>query len=720
MSVVVKEGALRKKGSHMSIWGTRYFVLRGSTLLYYSHNTDTESKGRYYLKKNCRITPIHEEDYKRKKQYVFSIVFPLDPTSSSGNDKWREKVAESNTSKKKGLLMGDKAGERDREVAKGGSAKESRDREVILASDTAYDAQGWVLALEKQIAVAASDATSGTGKKQSGALAGKMSNNEINTALSGGGSRTARVPHSVRVKTVHDWVRRVEWTLEESEGGLRFYSPQRGAGKSEEGGQNVLAQGPCARVNLTVSGSSTEVLKTVLHLPSMCMNGAIRGMRLVERLDTYVDIVHLTLREMFIEPTLTSSRDFCLMRYWKQMGDGSYVVCLDSTFHQDCPVVTGCVRGDMHAAYVISPPRTEGGSVGEGVAGGGDNETDFGSTANELTEECLLTFVCQMHPKGWMWRRYYKPFLHNFLGHVLDIRDVIDMNKFSRFRFDPYEDDELEVGLGAMQRRMSVGGRAGEAGEGVKASGSGVEEVKGGEDVIVTVANTPVPLCPPAMYAEPAGDTFMLRGPTYLKNKKKQASDPCLFKFLCIDMYHVPEATHNLCSHPNNRVYKALQRGDDTWIFCLNIMVPSSPPFSFVAYWEGDRRLIEADTPFGKVARPFFNGNDDEFRNSRFKLIPKVVEGNYFIRMAVKDTPTLLGNKLKQYYYRGDNYFEVDVDVGSSAIANQTVGLCIGVSTAIVVDMGICFQGNEEDELPEVMLCACTCNKIDTTYARPL
>ena len=144
----------------------------------------------------------------------------------------------------------------------------------------------------------------------------------------------------------------------------------------------------------------------------------------------------------------------------------------------------------------------------------------------------------------------------------------------------------------------------------------------------------------------------MLRGPTYLKNKKKQASDPCLFKFLCVDMYHVPETTHNVCSHPNNRVYKALQRGEDKWVFCLNIMVPSSPPFSFVAYWEGDRKLIEDDTPFGKVARPFFNGNDDEFRNSRFKLIPKVVEGNYFIRMAVKDTPTLLKGQAKLLPWR--------------------------------------------------------------------
>jgi hypothetical protein len=34
--------------------------------------------------------------------------------------------------------------------------------------------------------------------------------------------------------------------------------------------------------------------------------------------------------------------------------------------------------------------------------------------------------------------------------------------------------------------------------------------------------------------------------------------------------------------------------------------------------------VIDADTPFGRVARPFFYGNDNEFRNNRFKLIPKV------------------------------------------------------------------------------------------------
>ena len=72
----------------------------------------------------------------------------------------------------------------------------------------------------------------------------------------------------------------------------------------------------------------------------------------------------------------------------------------------------------------------------------------------------------------------------------------------------------------------------------------------------------------------------------------------------------------------------------------------------------------------------------------------------------MKDKPALLGNKLTQYYHRGDNYFELDVDVSSSIIANNTVGLCLGVSEKLVVDMAITLEGKEEEELPEVLVAA--------------
>ena len=38
-----------------------------------------------------------------------------------------------------------------------------------------------------------------------------------------------------------------------------------------------------------------------------------------------------------------------------------------------------------------------------------------------------------------------------------------------------------------------------------------------------------------------------------------------------------------------NRVFQALQRGDSTWVFVMNIMVPGPPNLSFVAYWDADR-----------------------------------------------------------------------------------------------------------------------------------
>ena len=458
---VQKEGYLRKKGSNMSIWGSRYFVLRGSTLLYFSHSTDTESKGRYYLKKNCRISPIREEEYKRKKQYVFSIICPVEGSSSSGGQKdsevWRESKSEggaggrgSGRADKDGTLMGWIMGS-DRgsaEMKEGSnSLRELREREVILAADTTYDAQGWVLALENQIALMSpSQGTGFFGATDKGMQKGgskRQAGEGLSLAESSRAGGGTKVPPAMRIKDVNDWIMKSKWTVADTKNGLRYY---------HKDGHSVLDPA-CARINIAVAGSSTEVLKAVLSMPSLCQNGPIEKIRVVEKLDTYVDIVHITCREVELQPSMVASRDFCVLRYWKQMSDGSYVVCLDSSFHRDCPVATGRVRGEMHAAYVISPPKE---SVDEGID---DNETDFGSAVGAQRDECLLSFVCQLDPKGWMWRTYHHEYLYNFLSHIIDIRDTIDMDKFSRFRFDPDEnDDEIdrqtlamrEGGLGAV------------------------------------------------------------------------------------------------------------------------------------------------------------------------------------------------------------------------------------------------------------------------------
>jgi hypothetical protein len=72
------------------------------------------------------------------------------------------------------------------------------------------------------------------------------------------------------------------------------------------------------------------------------------------------------------------------------------------------------------------------------------------------------------------------------------------------------------------------------------------------------------------------------------------------------------------------------------------------------------------------------------------------------VRSAVPSAkPALLGQKLQQRYFRGKNYVETDVDVSSSAIASQIVGVLRGYAKNFVCDVGVVLQGECEDELPE-------------------
>ena len=73
-------------------------------------------------------------------------------------------------------------------------------------------------------------------------------------------------------------------------------------------------------------------------------------------------------------------------------------------------------------------------------------------------------------------------------------------------------------------------------------------------------------------------------------------------------------------------------------------------------------------------------------------MIPKIIDGNMIVKMAVKDTPAIIGNKLKNSYFRGENYFELDVDVGSSSVARNIIGIAMGYCKHLVVHMGFAFK----------------------------
>lgn len=46
-------------------------------------------------------------------------------------------------------------------------------------------------------------------------------------------------------------------------------------------------------------------------------------------------------------------------------------------------------------------------------------------------------------------------------------------------------------------------------------------------------------------------------------------------------------------------------------------------------------------------------------------LLIQIVEGNWVVKRAAGSTPAILGTKLKQHHFRGDNYLETDLEIGA-------------------------------------------------------
>eukprot|EP00980_Cylindrotheca_fusiformis_P030701 scaffold25278_cov132-Cylindrotheca_fusiformis.AAC.2 len=212
-------------------------------------------------------------------------------------------------------------------------------------------------------------------------------------------------------------------------------------------------------------------------------------------------------------------------------------------------------------------------------------------------------------------------------------------------------------------------------------------------------------------WAEPAAETFNVRGKNYAKDGKKYPSDRAAFSLLTVDMVNSKRPIcEGMCAHPTERFQLARKRERDTgitelppFVFAVNLCIPGAINYHQVSYFGiSDMEEIErGKTPFGRVMRKFIFGDSDQFRNDTFKLIPRIAEGNYVVRAAVGAKPSIIGKKIKQYYIRGDRYFEMVVDISSEPMAQRIVKLALGFAKSLVVDMMFVLEGTDEDTLPE-------------------
>ncbi|KAI4335601.1 hypothetical protein L6164_014235 [Bauhinia variegata] len=203
----------------------------------------------------------------------------------------------------------------------------------------------------------------------------------------------------------------------------------------------------------------------------------------------------------------------------------------------------------------------------------------------------------------------------------------------------------------------------------------------------------------------PSGQGFMIRGKNYLKDNSKVVGGDPLLKLISVDWFKVEKRADRVALH--RRCLVQTEAGKKLpFILVINLQVPAKPNYSLVLYYAADRPLNK-DSLLAK----FVDGND-MFRDSRFKLIPSIVEGYWMVKRAVGTKACLLGKAVTCKYFRQDNFLEIDVDIGSSSVARSVIGLVLGYVTSLVVDLAILVEAKEEGELPEYILGTVRLNRL--------
>ena len=206
---------------------------------------------------------------------------------------------------------------------------------------------------------------------------------------------------------------------------------------------------------------------------------------------------------------------------------------------------------------------------------------------------------------------------------------------------------------------------------------------------------------------------FQVRKKNYMKSRKKIASNGPLAKLVGCEFFNTgKEHTLHLVNRKKGTFLQAARaRGDNSFYYVVVVVTPSPPYHCLLMYYRMPE-LSEMPDSFRNLWEQFLDGTD-EFRNQRWKIIPRVAQGPWVVKSAVGTKPALLGLKVDQSYFKGDRYIEVDIDVGSSKVATMLTGLIMASMRQLTIDLAFTLEGRSEDELPEQIIGTIRLSNVD-------
>ncbi|MCD7470050.1 hypothetical protein HAX54_009613 [Datura stramonium] len=521
-------------------------------------------------------------------------------------------------------------------------------------------------------------------------------------------------------------------------------------------------------------------------------------------------------------------RDLLLRRYWRREDDGTYVILYHSVFHQKCPCQKGYVRACLKSGgYVISPVNQRKQSVVKHMLA-----IDWRfwksylrtSSARCITihmlgrlaalRELFIAKLGDCSSSYFLEEQVRNKTLHQIEEVKVEIQTKLEngknmadmeeeeevakapsehaslmgLNDASDEFFDvsePLDYDQSENGwpsdFGSEMysqdtRHARLSSAAGFVKKlhdlAVQKRGYVDLHEKAKEDTLVCHYGSTLPKDPtcnlPCSWSQTDPSTFLIRGETYLKDRKKASrlvvccasvheifrikAKGTLMQMVAADWLKSDKREDDLGGRPGGIVQKYAAKGGPEFFFIVNIQVPGSTTYTLALYYM-------MDTPIENVPllESFVKG-DDAYRNSRFKLIPYISKityaqqqvvltiekrklnpslGPWIVKQSVGKKACLVGPALEINYFRGKNYLELlgrelPGQEGPSVaggfmwqfedclyvlMSRGVVSLVVGYLNNLVIEMAFLVQANTPEELPEYLLGTCRLNHLDVSKA---
>jgi len=209
---------------------------------------------------------------------------------------------------------------------------------------------------------------------------------------------------------------------------------------------------------------------------------------------------------------------------------------------------------------------------------------------------------------------------------------------------------------------------------------------------------------------------FHVRSATYLKDRKKAPSGPCMLELVNVEFTLIsPDGP--VWSKATHRDFYPMQHrlsGDQRFLFILNWILPPYEATIIAALDPNAPWLLDDTSPQARAWHRFLAMSPEEQKNS-LKVIVSVENGPWLVTRAVPKKPILAGKQLQTYTrYEPGEFFEVAFDVASAGKSDQVVKLVMGCLWRLRLGFAVLIEGKQEDELPETLLICAAFSGIDT------